>query len=26
VLRDNIHDGKTIKKMIKSWQADHQRA
>jgi hypothetical protein len=26
VLRDNIKDKKTIKKMIKNWQADHQRA
>jgi len=26
VLRDKIEDKKTIKKMIKSWQADHLRA
>ena len=26
VLRDNIQDKKTIKKMVKNWQADHQRA
>jgi hypothetical protein len=26
VLRENLHDKKTIKKMIRNWQADHQRA
>ena len=26
VLRDHIQDKKTIKKMVKDWQADHQRA
>ena len=26
VLRDNVKDKKTIKKMIKNWLADHQRA
>lgn len=26
VLRDNITQGKAIKKMIKSWNADHMRA
>ena len=26
VLRDNVRDKKTIKKMIKDWQADHLRA
>ena len=26
VLRDNIQDKKTIKKLVKNWQADHQRA
>jgi hypothetical protein len=26
VLRDNITEGKTIKKMIKNWQADYLRA
>jgi hypothetical protein len=25
VLRDKIQDKKTIKKMVKDWQADHQR-
>ena len=26
VLKDNLTDGKTIKKMIKKWNADHLRA
>jgi hypothetical protein len=26
VLADGIHDQKTIKKMVRSWQADHLRA
>jgi uncharacterized protein DUF6526 len=26
VLRDNIHDGRAIKEMIKTWEADHLRA
>jgi hypothetical protein len=26
VLRDNVRDKKTIKKMVKDWQADHLRA
>ena len=26
VLRDNIRDKRTIKKMVKDWQADHLRA
>jgi hypothetical protein len=26
VLGDNLHDKNTIKKMVRNWQADHQRA
>jgi hypothetical protein len=26
VLRDNIQQRKAIKRMVKDWQADHQRA